>query len=418
MHILDTIDQAIDGRCPCGADPRPGSAYCGPDCEPTHISDDTDTNGPGRFSHRHGPATPARWRPDLAINDEDDFGYEPINANTHYEGPFFARLLRPLDADGLHLRLDDGHRWVGHTIDRFDGQFTSATVARMKRVWRRLERQLTDTDQAVIEQPPPDLRPALLRDVPREVQDRWEWWCDTCRRPLPTARWHGPFSYHFLDDHVSFHRIRPRAGADAEGRSAADLLRLAREERRRAAERLDAARSALGIPDWERRCRECDRYGAPLTGIRVAGPPRLADRRGTAVVQLELGQVCPHCHAQYPGPPLVMVSERRTAVGEWHYRLHARVGDRKYSHHTVVLESSLEAAHDPAAYVRREWDRMEAQLLRRIADDESTAEEPDSDVSACPAVGVVLVAPVGSDPANPEVWQAVGTATHDGLRLP
>jgi hypothetical protein len=61
---------------------------------------------------------------------------------------------------------------------------------------------------------------------------------------------------------------------------------------------------------------------------------------------------------------------------------------------------------------------MEAQLLRRIADDESTAEEPDSDVSARPAVGVVLVAPVGSDPANPEVWQAVGTATHDGLRLP
>lgn len=415
MRILDTIDRAIDGRCPCGADPCPGSAYCGPDCEPTHVADDTDTNEPGQVSRRHGIATPARWRPDLAIQEDADFGYEPINAATHYEGPYFARLLRPRDADALHLRLDDGHRWAGHTVDQFDGEFTAALTARMKRVWRKLERELGDPDRAVTEPAPPDLRPALLRDVPAEVQDRWEWWCGTCRQPLPTARWHCLFSYHLLDDYSTFHRIHRRQ------RSAAGLLHMLRDEARRATAQQEAARVALGIPEWERRCRTCDRYGAPMAGIRAAGVPRqLGDGRGTAVVDLEVCQVCPHCRSVHPGPALHMVTEHRPADGEWHYRLRAVVGDRKYGHHTVVSETRLESAHDPAAYVRRGWGRMEAQLLRRIAEDQAERQEPNTAdaVRHAVAAGQVFVAPVGSDLTDPNVWRHVGTTTSDGITSP
>ncbi len=41
MNTVDRIDAVLDGKCPCGADPRPGSAYCGYDCEPTHLTADT-----------------------------------------------------------------------------------------------------------------------------------------------------------------------------------------------------------------------------------------------------------------------------------------------------------------------------------------------------------------------------------------
>ncbi|MFJ1539311.1 hypothetical protein ACIODS_12280 [Micromonospora chalcea] len=45
--VLSRIDNSLANLCPCGADPRPGSPYCGPDCEPT----------------------PMRWRPDLEDDD-------------------------------------------------------------------------------------------------------------------------------------------------------------------------------------------------------------------------------------------------------------------------------------------------------------------------------------------------------------
>ncbi|MFI6228611.1 hypothetical protein ACIBCR_15020 [Micromonospora echinospora] len=39
MTILDRIDATLDGHCPCGGTPRPGSAYCGYDCEPDRATD-------------------------------------------------------------------------------------------------------------------------------------------------------------------------------------------------------------------------------------------------------------------------------------------------------------------------------------------------------------------------------------------
>lgn len=57
MELLDRIDRAVDGLCPCGADPRPNSAYCSPDCEPTHRGEHTTSDIDG---------TAMRWRPALA----------------------------------------------------------------------------------------------------------------------------------------------------------------------------------------------------------------------------------------------------------------------------------------------------------------------------------------------------------------
>jgi hypothetical protein len=54
--ILERIDAALEGLCPCGARPRPGSAYCGDDCTPTWRGRDT-------ISHLDGTAM--RWSPNM-----------------------------------------------------------------------------------------------------------------------------------------------------------------------------------------------------------------------------------------------------------------------------------------------------------------------------------------------------------------
>ncbi|MCX5066712.1 hypothetical protein OOJ91_12560 [Micromonospora lupini] len=66
MSLLTRIDRAVAGDCPCGAAPRPGSAYCGQLCEPTHRAANTADSS-------------ARWHPGLAGFEEgtppaaDDF---------------------------------------------------------------------------------------------------------------------------------------------------------------------------------------------------------------------------------------------------------------------------------------------------------------------------------------------------------
>ncbi|WP_431728607.1 hypothetical protein [Verrucosispora sp. TAA-831] len=407
MNILDTINRAIDGRCPCGEQPRLGSAYCGDDCKPTHVGDDTDTRSSGRL------ATPARWRPGLTITDDAEFGYEPIAADTHYEGRYFARLLRPRDTDALHLRLDDGHRWVGHTIDGFDGSFPPPMVARIKRGWRRLERQFGDSEQAVIEAPPPDLRPDLLREVPAEVQLEWQWWCDTCRQPLPTARWHGDIPYHLLDDYMDFHRII-RRDADGVVRGLDDVIRRALGM---ISQRTDAARAALGIPAWQRRCRTCGEYGEPRYGARPVGGPQPIGG-GAMVMALEPCQECRHCGSRYPGPLLAVSTEYRPDRAEWHYAMRARVGGSQHGYRAVVRDEELEEHPNPVAYLRRQWDRMEARLLRAIADHEDgpSSDELDRQQAAVDAGGAVLhVGPPAADPNDQAAWREVGTVDSDGL---
>ncbi len=130
--LLDRLSAAIDGLCPCGAPPRPGSAYCSYDCEPTHRSDDTDTSGPGEYGAQ---STAMRWRPDL-VTAYDDSGLELVFANIP-RGPYNGTMYRRVDTDVIHLRLDDGHRWVGCDVDGGDD-----SPPRVMAAWQRLEREL------------------------------------------------------------------------------------------------------------------------------------------------------------------------------------------------------------------------------------------------------------------------------------
>lgn len=138
MSILDSIDRAIGGVCPCGADPRPGSAYCSADCEPTwrgeHTTSDTD-------------GTAMRWRPDL-VTDHDDSRLRRIDwsGRNGYTGLHNAAVYERSPGT-WHLRLDDGHRYVGLDIDSgmHEGELLDPTVVgRIYDAWQRLERELSD----------------------------------------------------------------------------------------------------------------------------------------------------------------------------------------------------------------------------------------------------------------------------------
>lgn len=131
---LDMIDRTLDGLCPCGANPRPGSAYCSDDCTPTHIAGDTDTSDPGHYGAQ---STPMRWRPDL-VSEHDD---THLTVMTSFRrGPYNATVYEIAGSDGVHCRLDDGNRFVGLNADGY--QFISEQG--LESVWQRLERELTD----------------------------------------------------------------------------------------------------------------------------------------------------------------------------------------------------------------------------------------------------------------------------------
>lgn len=128
--VRGRIDATLDGKCPCGGEPRPGSAYCCDDCVPTHICDDTDTSGPGAFGAQ---STAMRWRPDL-VSEVDDSRLTLISQ--FRRGPYNAQLFAIADSDSVHCRLDDGNRFVGCDADGHQ------TTEGLEPVWDRLEREL------------------------------------------------------------------------------------------------------------------------------------------------------------------------------------------------------------------------------------------------------------------------------------
>lgn len=185
MTLLDRLDAAIDGLCPCGAPPAPGSAYCGDDCRPTHIAADTDTRTRGHF------ATPMRWRPDL-VTETDDTNLTPIfnqpGDRNGYRGPHNATVFERTDQPNTwHLRLDDGHRYVGADVDRIDirdGIISTDTAARLSETWRRLEREFGNTRHLVADNDPwADVMPYQVEFYPtayRPIPWRWLRRCPTC----------------------------------------------------------------------------------------------------------------------------------------------------------------------------------------------------------------------------------------------
>lgn len=130
--VLTAIDRATSGLCPCGADPRDGSAYCSDDCVPNyrgvHTSSDTD-------------GTQMRWRPDL-VTEVDDSGMELIHefrrGRFHAQAFVYGHDAQPAG----HLRLDDGHRFVSVNVD------DQALSGNLNDIWDRLERELTDSQYA------------------------------------------------------------------------------------------------------------------------------------------------------------------------------------------------------------------------------------------------------------------------------
>lgn len=151
MMILDRIDATLDNRCPCGADPRPDSAYCSYDCEPTHVAADTDPRSEGAY------ATPMRWRPDL-VNANDDTNLTPVTAfgdpHGDYTGRYNAQVFRYTDRPGTwHLRLDNGHRYVGLNITEDEVYNAPNLTVLLSDMWARLERELDNTRHLEAEGP-------------------------------------------------------------------------------------------------------------------------------------------------------------------------------------------------------------------------------------------------------------------------
>jgi hypothetical protein len=143
--LLTRIDRTIDGLCPCGAEPREGSAYCGDDCVPNHRGHNTDDSGPGTLY-----ATPMRWQPDL-VSAVDDTGLHDLGSNTFYEGSYHARMFqRGAERDGAvtwHMRLDDGYRFVGSDLSDVR-ELDDALRARVAAKWAALTRELENPRHA------------------------------------------------------------------------------------------------------------------------------------------------------------------------------------------------------------------------------------------------------------------------------
>lgn len=148
---LTAIDRAIADLCPCGADPAPGSAYCGDDCRPTHIADDTDTSAPGLWGAQ---STAMRWRPDL-VSEVDDS--HRVKIGDFQRGRYHATTFEYVDSDRLHLRLDDGNRFVGLDVDGYH-----VPNEELEAAWGRLDRELADTRRTIpapVDDPWADVRP-------------------------------------------------------------------------------------------------------------------------------------------------------------------------------------------------------------------------------------------------------------------
>ncbi|WP_422773805.1 hypothetical protein ACN28C_13465 [Plantactinospora sp. WMMC1484] len=214
-NLLDRIDRATSGLCPCGAAPADGSAYCSDDCRPNHVGDDTDTREAGHL------ATPMRWRPDLVSAAVDD-DLVSLDIQTWYEGHCQAQIFERAGHPGTwHLRLDDGHRYVGCDLTDIDvpqrhEPSPEHLIGRVQDTWRRLERELTD---------------------PRRTMPYPGPWQAT--RSLPA----GPSAVEI------FGPTTPR-----------------------------------GVPSqtWQRLCRRCDRHGVPLDGRRDVDSCQLCVHCGTA----------------------------------------------------------------------------------------------------------------------------------------
>ena len=159
--VLNRIENTLANLCPCGAEPREGSAYCGDDCTPTHRAGDTISDIDG---------TPMRWRPDLVTATDDSDLTEVDTPRSGYTGRFNARVFRRESRPWvLHLRLDDGHRFAGLDVEvGTDPVIGPDVVEAVIEGWRRIERELGDRRHTM-----PDGEPPPRGDPWWDVARRW-----------------------------------------------------------------------------------------------------------------------------------------------------------------------------------------------------------------------------------------------------
>jgi hypothetical protein len=222
--------------CPCGGEPRPvsdelpdGSPYCSYDCEP-------NWRGPNTSSDIDGTAM--NWRPDLVSAHVDRGLISTIMR--HRRGAFWGEVFERAGTDSIHLRLDDGHRFVGadlvRTPDDEDG-FVQAYADK----WKALERELVNNRSTVPGiRPRPDAaintRPGIAIDFP--LPARPHRWSSAAAHPggiqvgrnsgprahRPAAGYHNPYAgsggsiYGNAGGHIHF-AMNPSPGSRAVGTS-------------------------------------------------------------------------------------------------------------------------------------------------------------------------------------------------------
>lgn len=208
--LEDRIDRAIAGLCPCGADPSPEhSPYCSYDCVPNIGGVDTDAADAGVPY-----ATPMRWQPDLvsAADDRDMIVRQPRRS---VGGGFWAQTFQLAGADRLHLRLDDGYRFVGTDLDLAD---PGTLPERTEQTWAKLRRELTDRRQT-----DSSSRPYLCADPQSCPVCRYHSWAPHAE-PTPYRDWQGWVrAYQFMARRQEISISPFRGGPPASAGRAVDL---------------------------------------------------------------------------------------------------------------------------------------------------------------------------------------------------
>jgi NAD-dependent dihydropyrimidine dehydrogenase PreA subunit len=315
-ELLDRIDRAVDGLCPCGAEPTRGSAYCSDDCTPTHIAGDTDPSGPGE----HGAqSTPMRWRPDL-VTAVDDGDLTDLGSNTFYEGRHHAQLFER-NASTWHLRLDDGHRFVGADLGGV-GLIDDELKARVAEKWAALERELGNS-----------------RHLERDTDP----WADVFTQAV--AAGYQAVGGEWIRTQLG---RTPHSEGDRHG-------------------------------GWRRYCVHCRQRSLPREAIRATPTPPVAwtldcgtpGQPGDMLVETETCHVCASCERPFPGPALLVMRIDRREADLTEYQM--RLGNRKSV--LRVYEEDLVRQRQPEAWLQHRLERMEQELL--IAYGHANPDRPD-----------------------------------------
>lgn len=142
--VLQQIDAMVEGRCAGPGCSMPLTAdslsawWCSPECQTAYHRQGTIRPEEVRGSSGVAPDE-ARWRPDL-VDVLDDSDLELLDRHHRDDtGLNYCVYTRRSNPALAHLRVDDGHRFVG-----MDVEWAQPWASGPSEAFRRLERELTD----------------------------------------------------------------------------------------------------------------------------------------------------------------------------------------------------------------------------------------------------------------------------------